>query len=55
MTLSHSDLPVSAVTPSSQDTSRHKKCAGDRKSDLPFKGAYKFAYRPQELHPLGLR
>ena len=43
MTLSHSDLPVSTVTPSSQDTSRHKRHDGDRRSDSSFKGAYKFA------------
>jgi hypothetical protein len=55
MTLSYSGLPVSTITPSSEDTSRHKRCAGDRRSDSPFKGAYKFAYHPQELHPLGLR
>lgn len=55
MTLSDSDLPVSIVTPSSQDTSRNKRCSGARRRDSPSKGAYRFAYRLQELHPLWLR
>jgi hypothetical protein len=55
VTLSYYDLPVSNGTPSSRDTSRHKRCFRDRGSDSPFKRAYKILYRPQEQLPLGLR
>ena len=37
MTLNHSDLPVSILTPYSQEISRHKRCDGDRRRDPSFK------------------